>query len=271
MKQNILLLIAFLFIFTSCEETMVPIPDVKDFETDKTVLVEELTGVQCPNCPKGTAALEQILQTYGENVFAIGIHGELQADPLPDSKYDFRNEFARELEYFHAPYLGKPAATINRRQFDGEIFIPVDNIDIWLSLVELELEEPLQIAIALDHSFDESSRTINISADFVPVVDLDGEYKVSVFVTESEIIDLQENLGVIIEDYEHNHVLRHMMTKFDGDSLGDDLKEGDQLNKSFSYTVPDDFNTDHMEVVVSVHRNSTENKQILQSAGFKLK
>ncbi len=270
--KNILFLTAFIFLFTSCEETMIMIPEITAPKTAKTVLIEDLTGVQCPNCPKGSAAIEQILDLFGENVYAIGIHGEQLTEPIPgESKYDFRNKFAFDLENFHKPFLGKPTALFNRVKFAGEFYIPVDNVDIWLSLVQKELEKDNQITVLIDKSYDQSSRKIDFTTTIIPLTDLTGSYKISVFVTESKIEDAQENQSVVIEDFEHNHVLRHMMTTFDGDILGSNLVGGVSVKKSYSYTIPEGFNPDNMEVIVSVTKNEVGDKTIQQSAGFKLK
>lgn len=271
MQYKLFTFLAVVFLAISCEEEMIMIPEIEVPITDKVVLIEELTGVQCPNCPKGTAAIENIIATFGGNVLAIGIHGEQQAEPLKDSKYDFRNQKAKDLETYHKPFLGKPAATINRVQFDAQTFIPVDDIDLWSSLVEELLFIPLEVDVNLSHTYNPFSRIVNVDAGIIPVVNLDGENRISVFVTESGIIDLQENQGVIIEEYEHNHVLRHMMTSFDGDQLGDNLQSGAEINRSFAYTIPDEFDDTHMEVIVAVHRNTADSREILQAAAFKVR
>lgn len=270
--KNILLLFLVMMMFSSCEETMVMIPDNDPIVTEKTVLIEDLTGVQCPNCPKGTAAIDFILEAFGANVMAIGIHGTLQAEPIPnESKYDFRNPFAQELEEFHKPWFGKPTALINRVKFDGEINIGVINIDLWFGLVEQELNRDNKVNVLLSKEYNEATNTISIEATIIPIEDIDGEYRVSVFVTESDIEDPQETQTEIIEDYIHNHVLRHMMTNVEGDVIGDDLKEGEIIKRNFSYEIDESFNTDHMDVIVSVHKGSSSDKSILQSALVKVK
>lgn len=272
MIKNIIFALFIAVLMTSCEETMIMIDDPQPPITAKTVLIEDLTGVQCPNCPKGSAAIENILALFGENVFAIGIHGEQQVEPIPnESKYDFRNKFAFDLENFHKPFLGKPSALFNRVKFDGETFFPVDNVDIWSSLVEKELNKENEITVLLDHTYDEATRQLDITATVVPIIDIEGSHKISVFVSESGIEDAQENLGVIIDDYEHNHVLRHMMTSYDGDILAPNLSEGVVIRKNYSYTIPEEFKYDKMEVIVSVSRNFVGDKTIQQSAGFKIK
>jgi hypothetical protein len=70
-----------LIFFLSCEEVTIPITDVVIEPTEKVVLIEELTGAKCPNCPKGTKAIENILSKYPDNVIAVGIHGSFLAEP----------------------------------------------------------------------------------------------------------------------------------------------------------------------------------------------
>ena len=270
-KFSISSLVLGILLLSSCEETMIMIPDNPGPPPgDKTVLIEDLTGVQCPNCPKGTAAIDNILSAFAGRVYAIAIHGTLQAEPIPgESKYDFRNQFAIDLEEFHKPWFGKPTAMINRNQFDNEINIGVDDIDLWLSYTEEELGKANEVTILSSHTYDPSSRALDVSTTIFPINDLEGEVRLSVFITESDIEDAQENQTTVIEEYIHNHVLRHMMTPFDGAVLGNELVEGESLNRTFSYTVPEEFNDSHLEVVISVHRNSPS-KNVLQSEGFKV-
>lgn len=44
------------------------------FEPTKRVVLEELTGVDCPNCPLGIIAIEKCEKAFGENFIPISIH-----------------------------------------------------------------------------------------------------------------------------------------------------------------------------------------------------
>ena len=41
----------------------------------RVVLLEDFTGQRCINCPKATDVIEQLLETYGDALVAVGIHG----------------------------------------------------------------------------------------------------------------------------------------------------------------------------------------------------
>lgn len=254
----------------SCEEIPVIIPDYSPPETGKTVLIEDLTGVRCPNCPRGAAALENILAKYEGKVFAIAIHGIQLVTPLPQSKYDFRNQFAADLEKFHQPFLGKPSALINRKKFDNQSFIPVDVVDLWLGYTEQELALPQEVQIDVDYNYNSDTRQLKLLVGVSPLKNAIGEFKISVFLTESHIIDYQETSGAILSNFEHNHVLRHMLTRFDGDALSDQLKTSEVINRNYTYTIPEEFIAENMEVIVAVHKADPDDKTVIQTAGIKI-
>jgi hypothetical protein len=261
----------------SCNEIMLNIEDPVIPESDRVVLIEELTGASCPNCPKGSAALENIIAKYPDKVAVVGIHGQFLAEPIKDkSKYDFRNDKAKELENWFRPWYGKPAATINRiLTEDPQEPYAISSPDLWLAEVEKELLKPHQMNILLAVDYDESKRTIDLDVTVIPLVDLAGNYNISVYLTESNIIDAQKNVSVEIDDYEHKHVLMDMMTNATGDSFGSNLKANDVIKKKFpTYTLPVReglFIPEKMEVVVMVSKSNPGERDVIQAAFTKVK
>jgi len=120
----------------SCDEVPVVIPSGPSGPTEpvggdttlRVVLLQELTGVKCPNCPTGAAEAKRLLEVYDEQLAVIGVHGDFLTTPLPESQYDFRNEFSRTIES-STPFIGKPAGAVNRRQVEGSPFLAYD-VDI---------------------------------------------------------------------------------------------------------------------------------------------
>lgn len=261
----------------SCNEIMLNIEDPVIPESDRVVLIEELTGASCPNCPKGSAALENIIAKYPDKVAVVGIHGQFLAEPIKDkSKYDFRNDKAKELENWFRPWYGKPAATINRiLTEDPQEPYAISSPDLWLAEVEKELLKPHQMNILLAVDYDESKRTIDLDVSVIPLVDLAGNYNISVYLTESDIIDAQSNGSEYVDDYEHKHVLMDMMTNATGDSFGSNLKANDVIKKKFpSYTLPVReglFNPEKMEVIVMVSKSDVGVRDVIQAAFTKVK
>jgi hypothetical protein len=265
--RKFIFLVASLIVLNSCEEIMISIDDVVIPESDRIILVEELTGASCPNCPKGTAALEAIIKKYPGRVTAVAIHGDFLSQPTSKSKLDFRNPKAKSLENFLKPFVGKPAATINRVEFGDQLMIEAP--DLWLKEVEKELQKPHQMNVLLDVKYDDANRKASINLAAIPLVDLNGAHKISVYITESGMKDAQSNGPDIVENYEFNHVLMDMVTSHDGDSFGSDLKKSQVYNRNFEYSVPVKeglFDPARMSVVVMISNDKTNNKSIVQAA-----
>jgi len=263
------------FTIISCEEVPVVVPmggtgggptGPGEDTTLKVVLLQELTGVKCPNCPTGAAEAARLLDDFGEQLVVVAIHGNFLTTPLPESQYDFRTDFSRAIENA-TPFLGKPAAAINRRLFNGPPFLAYD-VDDWETLIQQELESPAEIKIEIDLS--EDGNNLNVEVDFTPLVDLAGGYNFAIALTQGEIEDVQEENGNIIEDYNHEHVLRHMFTAPLGDILGSDLLEGETITQSYSFPIPTNaspaYDLDHIEVVAYVTRDGASESPVIQAA-----
>lgn len=255
--------------FTACEEKPVVIPEFTIQETGRVVLVEELTGVKCPNCPAGSARLKEAQTLAPDNVVIVAVHGIDLAEPLEQSLFDFRNEDAADLENFLKPFLGKPAAYFNRNQFEdlngdwGHSFNGQ-----WISLVAEELERPQVMNLSIIKEYDVQNRQINIKVSALPLEDLLGEFKMTIMLTESKIIDAQDDQRSIIEDYEHNFVLREIITNFDGDFVSNDLPANELLTRDYTFTVPEDveWELDNLAIVAFIANTEGESEEILQAA-----
>ncbi len=255
--------------FLACSEIPIEIKDIEIEPSEKVVLIEELTGASCPNCPKGTAAISSILSKYPNNVVAIGVHGKFLAEKTKDSKYDFRNKDAEDLENWFRPWFGKPTASVNRVLNEDEL-LTTDLPDLWLSMVEKELQKPQLVNMNMEVRFDTLTRVAEIEVAYIPLSDLDGNYNTTVYVTESHIIDAQASNNEIIKDFEHNHVLREILTKYDGDFLVSNPRKNQIIKKNFTYTIPRSsfpelYVPKHMAIIAMMSKSSTENKEVLQA------
>lgn len=273
--KKIQLFLAIAVLFFGCTETPIMIPEFNFCDSRRVVLVEDLTGVECPNCPKGADALEAIANKCSKSVIAVvGIHGNFLTKPINKngivSKYDFRNPKSIELEEYLKPYLGKPSVQINRRYFEGELYTAVDFIEQWASYIDQELSKPVEVEIQVSKSYNANTRKLDLDITGTSLITEQGNFKITVYLTESNIIDPQLNTTVIDEEYEHMHVLRDMLTKVTGDDFTSNIIKGNNYNKQYSYTIPSEFIAENMEVVVMVSRDKTDDKSVLQAQALKV-
>jgi len=227
--------------FFGCEEVPVVVPDKMIIDSGKTILIEDVTGVDCSNCPAAVERLEEISEDYPGNIILVGVHGIQQSAPIPEkSKYDFRNEDAAIIENYLRPWAGKPAASFNRIQFDGQENLSISSITAFSERAEEALSIPQTISIETSKQYNENNRILTINAGVSALEDLTGDFFATVMITESHIIDYQLDpaFGGYDPNYEHNHVLRDIITSPTGDQISTELLKGEVLSKTWTYQVP---------------------------------
>ena len=241
MKSYIVLcLFSFGLLFISCEEIPPEIPPYETPTSDKVILIEEITGVRCPNCPEGQALVEELLTKYPENLLSVTIHTEFLGNPWPDSKYNFITDEGEAIEDEIGLYFGKPSVSINRQLFEGEQLRWLSLQKPWEAYVQKELEEFADFHITVNNDYDAETRELNTEVEIEAQLDISGQYSLSVMVLESHIIDVQEDSEGIVPDYEHNHVLRTMLTPALGVSIPNEYNTLETINRSFNYTLPEE-------------------------------
>lgn len=274
MKNNLIKLVFLLCLtgFWSCDENSPIIPclscdnngGVTVEPTDKKILVEEFTGVRCVNCPSGSAEIENLLDIHGERMIAVSIHAGFFSTPYTGSNEDYTTPEGTALEGFLDAPLGYPTSVINRKLFENQDDLQLVQAS-WAGLIQQETSElsPLVLDLILD--FDETSRQLTATTKIQPAETLTGDYRYSVMVIESGIKDFQltpEPDG-LVEDYIHKHVLRDMMTAFNGEDIEETFTVGTTVEKVHQMTLPDNYDATKVSVIVFVH-NDGASREIVQ-------
>jgi len=273
MKNYNLILVFFCLALFSCEEQMVTIPTFDPPDGNRKVMIEEFTGVSCAPCFDGAIVIEDIIKSFPGRIIVNGIHGVFQANPTPESKYDFRYPDAAELEnsFF---LLGKPSALIDRVKFEDQDFLALDDRDTWKGKVveRLAVSSPAELIATSD--YDAASRTATITVSTQAIEDLPGTIKIFVVVNENELNDpqLSNSMGLVL-DFTHKHVMKDMLTTVGGDILGQDIAAGEVENRTFTYTIPDEVNgewiPENMEVVFFVTSGGLDD-EVVQAGSIHL-
>ncbi len=271
MKISVLFIV---IAFSSCiKEIPVTIPEFTPPNSNKVVLVEELTGVKCINCPDGALTLKNIENLYPGKIAIVAIHAGDLSEPFADSKYDLRCEDGVKTEKQWPDYLGKPAAAIDRVNFE-EPDIPVSGYTSWQQYIEQELLKENVINIEATAKYDPITRKGEVIISLLPLKDQNGTFKVFAALTENHIVDKQiKRDGKIDDTYEFENVLRDMITNYDGNDLGNSLIKNKLITKSFEFTLPASNGTwipENMDIVAYVSGKTESKEIILNSIKIKL-
>lgn len=267
MKLRNLFFVVLALSFFACEE--VP-PVVNGSESGRRVLMEEFTGVRCVQCPAGSAIIEDLLAQNGGQLIAVSIHAGDFSPPYNESQYDFRTEAGNEVLGFLGAPFGYPSAVVNRKLFSGETDLQLGD-GLWAGAVnEEKLEEP-KVEVGVKALFDEATREVTIEVVMDVVETVPENASLSIMFTESNIIDLQKVPGQSEPqaDYKHKHVLRGMATNYTGDLLENSLTAGAQIEKTYTYTIPDEWVVENCKVIAFVSL-AEGTKEVLQATEIKL-
>lgn len=99
MMINIFRLSCFLFIavlFNGCSETEIIVPKAGEIISDRVVLIEDFTGVKCPNCPNAAREITSLMGRYPKNVVAVAYHTEF-LDPRSQNLLSTKVNMISEL------------------------------------------------------------------------------------------------------------------------------------------------------------------------------
>ncbi|MCB0661246.1 MAG: Omp28-related outer membrane protein [Saprospiraceae bacterium] len=265
--KNLFSLSLIVLLAASCQENMPVIPDLTTISSNKKVIIEEFTGVACVNCPAGSAEIESLLAQFPNNLIAVSIHTGNFARPYTSSKYDFRTEDGDRItgDFFGEEPFSYPSAIIDRKKLgQGTHYVGQTS---WAGHIVSEFAEGSPVSLALRKSYDSNSHTLDLEVDILPLEDLPSDCRISILLTETGISDYQllPSPTGWKSDYTHKHVLRDIITNFDGDIITEPLTSGITVTKSFEYQLDEDWDAAKCEVIALVHRFTSDTKEVLQA------
>ena len=251
--KNIITLFSFILIITSCDVVEGPYEidsgGVTPTDTNtyvKKILIEDFTGHTCPNCPSAARELEAINDIYGDQIIGMALHISTGfAGPWTGSgkfEYDFRTKWGTDWDnFFNISNSGLPRGMVNRAGYPNSHKLGKNE---WLANVITELEKEIDFGVSITTNNTGNEGVITINSEILN--NINGDYSLVVCLSESKIINWQKDGSDNIEDYEHNHVLRTVIS-VESLSNSSSYITGQVVEKTINYNLSslEQFNIDY--------------------------
>lgn len=251
----------------------------------RTVVLEEFTGVKCPNCPAGHASIAAMQNQYPGRLLAVSYYanGQPQANTLPGhTREDFRTVDATDLlANVFGGIGGLPSAAIDRAPVNGQ-FSTFQNA--WPGAVAARMSMPSPANITVTSEWNEADRTAIIKVRVAYTSAITKKQAITLLLTENDLVDAQESVDtsanptgqpLVFEDYVFKHVLRDMITAVTGEAMLDEFatkEAGRVYERTFVYEGLRDKNwkADKCTLIAFVHNAESGDKEVIQAAEVKL-
>lgn len=229
-----------LFLLSACQIAMsisaVAQTFVSTAPSNKNVVVEEFTGINCRYCPDGHRIVNQMMVSNPNRVFGINIHsGGYAANTYTTTDGD-RLRANWNVTSF-------PAGMVNRTTF-GSASSPVLNRTSFSSSANAIMNQPSCANIAARCTIDCATRvmTVNVELFYTDSSKTDTNY-LSVALLQDNILGPQVgssfNPSQIVDgQYNHQHMFRGFVN---GSTWGDTVcttDSGSFVSRTYTYTLP---------------------------------
>ncbi len=170
------------------------------FKPVKRVVLEEMTGTTCGNCPIGHIAIEHLKDIYGDLFIPVAIHtyeGDLYAAGLSS----------------YTSFLGLNGAPTAIIQRSGEISSPMfqdpitaeysltDGSTLWTDRVSAEFETPADADVNTTYEINKTAGTFDLDVTLTSAVDMVNlNLNIFIVMLEDNIVAFQDNYFSAVED-----------------------------------------------------------------------
>lgn len=238
----------------------------------RNAVLEEFTGLNCPNCPDGHTRAQALVDAHPGRVAWINVHSGYFAVPSAGQP-DYRIPEGDSIDVF-AGVAAYPSGTMNRIVWPGAYNIPPyfpQNPPNQLAIRRpgwWDTGYPGQgageyiilnggtshVNIGAASTWDDVTRTLNVTVELYYTIDDTVSNKLNVVLAENNIIGYQSNGG---NNYVHKHMIRHMITPLWGDVIPV-TAQGTLETRNYTYVVPVNFDIDNCEISIFVTRNDNK-------------
>lgn len=234
---------------------------------DKRVLVEDLSGVRCVNCPDANATAKAILDKNPGKVVVLTLFPlSLKIYTTPYEGEDtLANEDAENImtQIMQTP-TGLPSGAVDRKKYNGEPSITMSEKK-WEKYVNDQQTLKAKANLTLGVVGDEINRRITANLKVVFTEAYSTPVYLTLIIVEDDIESKQLTRAGEVETYVHHHVLRKCVTPYNGLKLADNIEKGRVFEKGFEIAIPEKYNFKNCSIVALINQNDPDNKEIIQA------
>lgn len=199
----------------------------------RNVLIEEFTGIHCPNCPDGQRVVNELKALHPERFFSVAIHAGYYATPgmgEPDYTTNIGNVLGN---HFQPSFF--PCAVVNRLKVEDSF---IQSRSDWGPMARGIVDRISPVNLWIESSYNCATRTMTVNVEGYMAEDI-ADPRLNIFLLQSEVLGPQAG-GQKEDKYPHRHMLRDRVTSEDfGETL--EAKKGEYFSKTYTYAVPEDF------------------------------
>ena len=204
----------------------------------------QFTSVGCVYCPNLASSIKSVQEKQPGKIIPVAFHLNYgDADPMVQPECE---KFYKRVVFEDSQSISLPMLAMNFRKGSQKV---VDQEEKILSEIAYQEEEySASSGVAINTTYDKSSRKLEVTARFISEVTQSAKYHI--ILVEDGI--KYEQTGAETADYTHNNVFRYISS----DNLkGADLNLGAPLTPGMEYevtktiTLKKDWNPDNMRVV----------------------
>jgi len=207
---------------------------------NKNVILEDFTGINCPNCPSGHAIAQAIYDAHPDDVVLVNIHTGGYANPSGNQP-DYRTQWGSAIAG-QTDLQGYPAGTVNRHLFPGWSQPGGSGTAMsrsrWTGAANQMLAEPSYLNVGVEATIVTSTRQLVVYVEVYYTDDSPaGMNYLNVAIMQNNIVGYQSGGGA---NYNHMHMLRHLLTGQWGVEITE-TTQGSLYTGTFTYELPEDY------------------------------
>ena len=235
-----LVVLAFLSVFTVMAQGE---QFVSTEVSNKNVVLEEYTGIQCQFCPDGHKRANQLAAAHPGRVFVINIH----AGGYAANTYTTAHGNTLQTTFGANSF---PTGTVNRHTFSGysQGNFLMSRGD-WASAANTIMSQTSPVNIAARGTLDWNTRELNITVQLYYTADeANSTNKLNVAILQDNVIGSQVGSSLnpaqqVGSQYCHMHMFRGFVYN---NAWGEDITtttQGSFVEKTYTYTIPNSLGT----------------------------
>ena len=202
--------------------------------SNKNVLLEEYTGINCGYCPDGHRIANEIAAAHPGRVFVINVHAGSYAANT------YTTQFGTALAN-QTGLTGYPSGTINRHVFSGSN--TALSRSTWSTNANTILNTLSPVNIAAQGTLDWTTRELTLTVQLYYTADeANPTNMLNVAIIQDNVLGSQSGASynpsqVVGNQYRHMHMLRHLITGQWGEEVTT-TTQGSFVERTFTYTIP---------------------------------